>query len=131
MIRMIFFLTLITMLVVYVPDNVRQNLKNTITFAYKSADKFIDGTFPECSDKLNHLLSKVENINIQKIDHPREQKQINKHPKNINIKKDNDAPINEKEPQIDIQQFREFYKINRDKLIELMNMLEESDNDKN
>ncbi|KPJ61792.1 MAG: hypothetical protein AMJ42_00880 [Deltaproteobacteria bacterium DG_8] len=130
MVRMLFFLIVITLLVVYVPENVRQDLKNSITFVYETVHKFIKQTFPEGSDKLKDLLAQATYTDTQQINPTFEERQINECSERTNREEDSKDTINEQKTSSDHKQLQKFYRINRDKLIELMEILGEPNNDK-
>jgi len=119
------------LLIVYVPDDTRQKLKNIISSVYGSVHELVKETFPGGSDKLKVLFSQATYTNIQQVDPTLEQKRINERFEGNNIEEDNQNIINEQEPSIDHKQIREFYEINRDKLMELMNILGETSDDTN
>ena len=130
MVRMLFLLIIITLLVFYVPDNTRQELKNIITSINGSVHKLVKENFPERSDKLKYLFSQARYENTRQVDSTLEQKQINECFEKTDGEEDSKDTVDGQEPSIDTEHFRTFYKINRDKLIELMNILGEPSNDK-
>jgi len=130
MIRAIFYLILITLLVVYVPDNTRKELKNIIAFVYNSGHKIVKETFSEGQEKPKDPFTEATYTNPQQIYFPLENKKVKEYSEKTNMDGDSKETINEDKSSSDHKQFRTFYKNNRNKLVELMNILGKSNNDK-
>ena len=131
MIRILFYFISITLLAVYVPDNTRKELKNIIASVYGRAHTLVEKTFPDGSNKLKELLPQVEYIRVKQIDFKTEQEQLQEPAEKANEEDTHLEGTNEQKPSFDPGQFQAVYKNGRSKLVELMNILGEADDDTN
>ena len=131
MIRALFCVTLITVLVVYVPDSTKQELKRSITSAYGSLYNVVEKIFPNGPNTLRHIFSRTIYVDTHNPDPFPEHTQVEEDLKRACKKEEHTATMSVEIPSVDQKHFYALYKKNRDKVIELMNLLEEPLNDTN
>jgi len=130
MIRTLFYLTLIALLVAYVPDITRKSLKDTITSVYIIGQKLLKQTFPDASDKLKGILSEKTYPHDHEAIALLAQRKFMNNVKTEDKEETFEGSMHEQENPYENKEIQSFYEENRDKLVELMHMLEEPYNGK-